>query len=137
MSQNTKTSVKDSGANTITIRPVVPPGFELVSSETLKLLFAVKEQKEAEAASAARHIDALVADREVWKTLSAKQDSVISLYKDNQYDYQLLQQSFKENIQHNNKVISGLEFKVKVWKGVAIAIPILGGAAYTYFKFIK
>lgn len=119
------------------MQPKVPAGMELVSSETLKMLFAVKEQKEAEAKAAAKHIDALVADRDVWMELVAKQDSSIALYKQNQQDYKLLQDSFREHVDHNNKVIKGLEFKVRVWKGVAIAIPVIGGAAFTYFKFIK
>lgn len=135
MSQSTTSNVKSN--STIIIQPKTPPGFELVNSETLKMLFAVKEQKEAEVKAAAAHIDALVADREVWKTLVEKQDSTILLYKENQGDYILLQKSFQENIKYNNKLISTLTFKVKLWKGVAIAVPVISAGVFTYFKFIK
>jgi hypothetical protein len=132
-----QSTTSDTKSNTIIIQPKTPPGFEIVSSETLKMLFAIKEQKEAEAKAASAVIAELVNDRDKKQELIDKQDETILLYKENGKNYEILQQSFKDNIEHNNKLISGLEFKVKVWKGVAIAIPILGGAAYTYFTFIK
>lgn len=119
------------------VTPVIPKGFMLYETEKLKTLVAVIEKLEQSNIAAEQVIEAHKKDNQTALSIIEEQDKQILLYKENEVNYVSLNKSLEDANNNYQKDIRRLNKKIKLWKNVSIAIPIVGAGVYSYFKFIK
>lgn len=136
-SGQTITSKKDSAKTPLVIKATLPDGYEPIDTQTLKMLFAVKEKLESENAAANQLIETYKEAIANADATISNQSSIIKKYEDNEALYKIDAAAFDKTINNLSKENKRLGRQVKLFKGLSIGLPAAGIATAGYFLFIK
>lgn len=119
------------------IKATLPDGYEPIDTQTLKMLFAVKEKLESENAAANQLIETYKEAIANADATISNQSSIIKKYEDNEALYKIDAAAFDKTINNLSKENKRLGRQVKLFKGLSIGLPAAGIATAGYFLFIK